>query len=138
MKTTSRMLIACVVPLLFGFVCPKPGWMDPSILCIDAKLVAAARHTQESLACQAEAIELGAPVDPTCLEQADAALAQRFSRAEDRGGCPTENDSHRIQRLSQLLVGRALSELFPPGHTQELRLRDEPVVPAFKRLHDRS
>ncbi len=109
--------IALVVSFLLS-----PVWtpvaqaaVDPAAKCIDGKLRTAAGLTKSILNCHASATRRGQPVNPNCLDRAQQRFDKRMTRAEDKGGCPTQGDAPIVASFANAQANRALISLTPNG-----------------------
>lgn len=106
-----RLALGMVVALSLWAAGSASAATDLGARCIDRKLGATARHARSWLQCHARALRRGEPIDPSCVQRADHVLDRRFESAERREGCSTVGDVATARRLSEQLVGRALSVL---------------------------
>jgi hypothetical protein len=82
------------IVLAFGLKSlPAGAARDPSAYCAAAKIRAAAKRARSEMFCYANAVQRGEDLDPACLEKAAERYAAAFKRAEDKGGCATQDDA---------------------------------------------
>lgn len=81
-------LVAVSVFVTLALDCAEPLAASLDERCRQTKLAAIAAGTSTTFKCFAQALRSGASVDPACLAQAEARLAQAFTRAERFVPCP--------------------------------------------------
>jgi hypothetical protein len=67
--------------------------------CAASKIKAASKKLSANLKCIAKAVSKGAPVDGTCLSNADTKFNGAISKAETRGGCAIPGDGPTFEAL---------------------------------------
>jgi endo-1,4-beta-xylanase len=97
------MLARRIVPALLALALPSiaAAALAPLARCEALKLSTAAKSASLLLKCQARAITLGVPVDPTCVAKATAKLTSGFARAELAGGCPFIGEATTVDGVLQ-------------------------------------
>jgi len=81
--------------------------------CGGSKMKAAGRYAQALLTCHSTATRRGESVDPACLSKASSKIASAFQKAEDRGGCVTNDDEVATESSLGVDVDAVLAALAP-------------------------
>jgi len=81
--------------------------------CGGSKMKAAGRYAQAVLTCHSTATRRGESVDPACVSKASGKLTSGFQKAEDRGGCVTNDDEGTTESAVDIDVDAVLAALAP-------------------------
>jgi hypothetical protein len=82
--------------------------------CTAAKYKAAGKKALAKLKCIAKAVKVGKPVDPTCLQKAEAKFAVKWGEVEQEPDCLTSNDEATVEATVDAFVTE-VTTLLQPG-----------------------
>src|SRR5262249_41580867 len=99
MRGSSFLALTAVASPVLTLSAVAHAGATPGQTCAAAKLKAASKAADASLACHAKATLKGVTVDPACLLKADTQLMDAFSRAEVRAGCTTTGDAGAVDGM---------------------------------------
>src|SRR4029453_18441008 len=107
---------AAVIAVLVG-ACPAAAKPTPAAKCLSAKLKAGAKKAVVKGGCHAKAAKKGKPLDPACLDKAEAAFAKAIAKAEAKPGCASVGDAAGLEPLVDAFVD-AVVGAWPDGGTK--------------------
>jgi hypothetical protein len=77
---TAAIVLATIIPAVGDAA-------DASLTCVTKKIKAVVKKTSDQLQCYQKALLKGIPVDPACLDRADARFAAAIQKADLVGAC---------------------------------------------------
>src|SRR5262245_27580623 len=113
----ARSVSALVIVGVVLTALPATAAQNPTAVCSGSKRKAAGKKANAKLKCVAKAAasKKDPPVDPVCMTKAEDKFDRAFTKADDKGGCLTTNDTATIEALVDACVGRIRTQLGIPG-----------------------
>jgi hypothetical protein len=79
------------------------GEVTPAQECASSKLKETGKKINSLLECDSKAVKKGEAVDPLCLQKAIDKFAEKWAKAEAKGGCATTGDLATIEGKADAL-----------------------------------